>query len=78
MLNIRCLHANKAELEYHLEMKKPQMVLIQEIWLNASHEEVKIRNYRYVSRRDRKKEENRGGILLLVREDFNQFVHIED
>ena len=37
-----------------------------------------ISNYNVVSRRDRKKFANRGGILILQRDDFNALVHIKD
>ena len=52
--------------------------MVQETWLDASHGQIFIPNYKVVSRRDRKNETNRGGILTLSRNDFNDLVHIED
>jgi len=75
-VNIQCLLARVAELEYQLELHRPHVVLIQETWLNESVDKVQITGYDVVSRRDRKKTENRGGILTLQREDFNGLVHI--
>lgn len=77
-VNIQCILAHVAELEHHLHLHQPHIVMIQEIWLNASTEHIKIENYKEVSRRDRKKTENRGGILTLQRQDFNGLVHIKD
>ena len=78
MINIRCLHANRTELEFHLAQRRPHVVLFQETWLNVSHEEISLTEYRTISRRDRKEEENRGGILTLARKDFNKIVHVEN
>ena len=68
-VNIRCLLAHLAELEFVLSVHKPHIVLIQESWLDASTEQVKISGYKEVSRRDKREGEeragtaNRGGIL---------------
>jgi len=81
-VNIQCLLAHKAELEYSLSVHRPHIVLIQETWLDASTEQVQISGYVEVSRRDRREGEegegtaNRGGILTLQREDFGGLVHI--
>jgi len=77
-VNIQCLLARVQELNYQLELHQPHVVLIQETWLDDSTEAVKIPNYNVVSRRDRKKTANRGGILTLQRHDFNGLVHIKD
>jgi len=77
-VNIQCLLARVAELEYQLEMHRPHIVLIQETWLNNSVHDVQISGYEVVSRRDRKEKENRGGILTLQRDDFNGLVHISN
>ena len=45
VLNIQCLRAHMVELEYHLELHKPHIVLLQETWLDASTESVTIANY---------------------------------
>jgi len=66
------------ELEYHLELHKPHIVLLQETWLDASTESVSIANYIVISRRDRSEKANRGGVLTLARSDFNRLVHIEN
>jgi len=66
------------ELEYHLELHKPHIVLLQETWLDASTESVSIANYTVISQRDRSEKANRGGVLTLARSDFNRLVHIEN
>ena len=78
VLNIQCLQAHLVELEYHLDMHKPHIVLLQETWLDASTESVTIANYNVVSRRDRSERANRGGVLTLARSDFNRLAHIEN
>ena len=75
-INIRCLLKNKTELEAQLAKLKPQIVMLQETWLDASVEDVRIHGYRIISRRDRSETENRGGILTLVRDDFNGLAFI--
>ena len=77
-MNIRSLRAHKAELESHLENLSPHLVLLQETWLDKSHEEIKLSNYVQVSRRDRSDVENRGGIVTYRRSDFNRIAHISD
>ena len=77
-INIRCLLKHLAELEFHLEAYKPHVVFIQETWLNASVESISILNYRTISRRDRHAGDNRGGILTLARDGFNQIAHIRN
>ena len=55
-VNIQCLLAHLAELEFSLSIHRPHIVLIQESWLDASTEQVKIIKllvgYVEVSRRD--------------------------
>ena len=75
-VNIQCLLAHVAELEYQLEVHRPHVVLIQETWLCKEEKEVQISGYEVISRKDRKDIENRGGILVLQREDFNGLIHI--
>ena len=79
-VNIQCLKAvGKLEtLEYHLGVHRPHIVLLQETWLDATTEHIKVKGYNVVSRRDRKTTANRGGILTLQREDFNGLVHIKN
>jgi len=77
-VNIQCLLARLQELNFQLEMHRPHVVLIQETWLDDTTEAVTIPNYNVVSRRDRKRTANRGGILALQRQDFNGLVHIKD
>ena len=76
MINIRCLQAHQAELEFHLNELRPHIVLLQETWLDESTEAIRISGYTECSRRDRSTEPNRGGILSLQRSDFNHMVHI--
>lgn len=66
------------ELEYHLDMHRPHIVLLQETWLDASTESVTITNYIVVSRRDRSDKASRGRVLTLARSDFNRLIHTEN
>ena len=75
-MNIQCLQAHLVELEYHLDMHKPHIVLLQETWLDASTESATIANYIVISRRARSERANRSGILTLARSDFNRLAHI--
>jgi len=54
-VNIRCILAHLTELQYHVDLHRPHIVMIQETWLDASVEDVQLFNYEKVSRRDRKK-----------------------
>ena len=45
MINIRCLHANLLELEFHLQTMRPHIVFLQETWLDASTEAVSVCGY---------------------------------
>ena len=74
-INIRCVLEHKAELELNLDRLRPHIVLLQETWLNASVEQVSVHGYTEVSRRDRSPGVNRGGVLTLVRNDFNAVAH---
>ena len=74
-INIRCLLKHKPELELNLARLRPHIVLLQETWLNASVEHVRVHGYTEVSRRDRSPGVNRGGVLTLVRDDFNAVAH---
>ena len=53
-INIQCLLKNQAELEFQLEQHRPHIVTLQETWLDASVENVDIKGYVVVSRRDRR------------------------
>ena len=79
-VNIQCLSAHIDELNHHLETQKCHIVCIQETWLDKSREEPTIHGYKIVSRRDRYDgdRENRGGVLVLRRDDFNGIVHISN
>ena len=66
---------NIAELEVALKRLRPQIVMLQETWLDASTESPRIEGYRIISRRDRSASPNRGGILTLVRNDSNALAH---
>ena len=75
-INIQCLLAHLPELQAHLDLHQPHIVLIQETWLDESVEHVYVSGYVIVSRRDRSTSANRGGILTLQRSTFNGLVHI--
>ena len=77
-INIQCLLAKLAELIYHLKVHRPHVVLIQETWLDPTTKDVQIAGYVEVSRRDRHAGANRGGVLILKRDDFNGLVHIRN
>ena len=77
-MNIRCILAHLTELEYHLDLHRPHVVMIQETWLDDSAEKIEVRNYSVVSRRDRKKTASRAGVLTLQRNDFNGMVLIKN
>ncbi len=57
---------------------RPHIFLLQVTWLDGSVESVTIADYRIISRKDRKDTTNRGGILSLVRNEFNRLVFIGD
>ncbi len=46
--------------------------------MDASVESPSISNYIVISRRDRSDTPNRGGVLMLARQDFNKLAHIEN
>ena len=75
--NIRCVLKNLTELCVQLRRHRPHVVMLQETWLDASVEHVDIEGYKIVSRRDRHASSNRGGILTLAREDFNNLAFIK-
>ena len=77
-INIRCLLAHLSELHYHLDLHKPDLVFVQETWLNSSIENICVPGYVILSRRDRSGDENRGGIIAFVREDVRCVVHLFD
>ena len=77
-LNIKCLSAHINELSAYLFVHRPHIVLIQETWLDDSVKSVNVLGYETVSRRDRKATENRGGVLILQRGDFNALILIEN
>ena len=69
------------ELNFYLEKYVPNLVLIQETWLNANIEEIsadQVPNYVVIVRRDRHKEENRGGVIGFVRRDVRNLVGLEN
>ena len=78
VLNVQCLRAHLAELEFHLKIHQPHIVFLQETWLDLSIEEPSISNYVVVSRRDRSESANRGGVLSLRRSDFNNLAFVEN
>ena len=77
-INIQSLKGHQTELENHLEKLCPHIVFLQETWLDESTEQIRINNYKTISRRDRASQPNRGGILTLARSDFNNLVHVSN
>lgn len=68
-VNIQRILAHQTELEYHLNLHRPHVVMIQETRLGNCTEHFVISNYNVVSRRDCKKVANREGALILQRDD---------
>ena len=77
-INIQSFKGHQHELAYHLENLRPHIVFLQETWLDESTEQIRMPNYKIISRRDRALHANRGGILTLARSDFNNLVHISN
>ena len=77
-INIQSLKGYQIELIHHLEKMCPHIVFLQETWLDESTEQIRINNYKTISRRDRALQPNRGGILTLARSDFNNLVHVSN
>ena len=77
-VNIQCMLAHLAELAFQLEVHRPHIVCLQETWLDESVKEVKVAGYTKCSRRDRHPGANRGGVMTLVRDDFNGLAFIKD
>ena len=77
-MNVQSLRAHKAELEFHLDQLRPHVVMLQDTWLDKSVESPSVSSYIVVSRRDRSDAPNRGGILRLVKSDFNNLAFVED
>ena len=61
-VNSRSLLRNGLELSHILELHDPDIVLLQETWLNASIENYVLENYKCISRLDRVDERQGGGI----------------
>ena len=76
-INIRCLLSNFAELCHQVKVLSPQVVLLQETWLNKSIEEVQLPNYRIESRRDRNEGANREAVATYAREDIYNMVCVK-
>ena len=48
-VNIQCILAHLTELEYHLNLHRPHVVMIQETWLDDSAEHTVVSNYNVAS-----------------------------
>ena len=77
-INIQRLLFRKAELEAYLSVHRPHIVLLQETWLDETVFNVDLLGYQLVSRRDRKLNANRGGIITFQRDDFNVLILIKN
>ena len=75
ILNVRCLLARLTEVRFQLELYSPHVAMLQETWLDQSHEDVLMAGYELVSRRDRSHSANRGGVATYRRQHFNGIVH---
>ena len=56
----------------------PDIICLQETWLNASIEEFQINNYTCISRCDRRDGRIGGGIALYAKKSCNFIVHASD
>ena len=77
-INIRCLLANHAELCFHVQLRSPHVIFIQESWLHKCVECKEIPNYIELSRRHRSDSESRGGVIAFVRKDVRNVVHVSN
>ena len=73
--NIRSLLAHEAELVCTLSQYDPDIIMLQETWLDASVPQFQLPNYMLVSRRDRKDTSNRGGIVCYCKKHITWLVH---
>ena len=69
--NIRSLMGKLAELIIVISMLNINVVCCQETWLDKSIEHPCIPNFSVVSRRDRKDDTNRGGVIIYAHESMN-------
>ena len=77
-VNIRCILDKLVELQYQVDQITPQIVFVQETWLDASVENVPLHNYTCISRKDRSVSDNRGGVITFARDDLGDLVFLEN
>ena len=80
LINIRSILSKKSELEARLQTLQPHVVCVQETWLDGSVENLEVKGYTVVTRRDRTSpsgDEGYGGILVLARVDVESVAALE-
>ena len=76
--NIRSIKKHLGELQHRLDTLKPTLLALNETWLDDSTEQLSIPGYILISRRDRSKTSNCGGIALYARASDNFVVKLAD
>ena len=74
--NVRSIAKNNVELAYLIEQHSPDILALQETWLNHSTEEFAIADYIRISRRDRKEARTGGGVCIYAKRTLNCIVHV--
>ena len=75
-MNIREFTSKRIELEAVIQInsRKPDLVALNETFLNRSIEKISLTGYEVVSRRDRTDQSGFGGIALFARQNIAPFV----
>ena len=75
--NIRSIKANEAELTARINIHKPEIIAMGETWMDETVSYIPIPGYEVVSRRDRSKDSNCGGVIVYAKTTFNCIVLLE-
>ena len=59
-----------------VEERDIHLIFLQESWLDASYESVELPNFTLLSRRDRSKDPNRGGVVAYMHHNIKNLTHI--
>ena len=78
LVNIRSLKKNADELTSRLTDLQPDLLAVNETWLDESVEDFALEGYTKVSRLDRRDGRQGGGIMLFAKDAFRNCVHLED
>ena len=77
-VNIRSLLKNYIYLAHCIEQHSPDIVCLQETWLNSSIEHFQINKYTCISRYDRQDGRIGGGVALYAKDSCKYIVHASD